>query len=233
MKSATARTIDGMTHRLAPQRHAVAADALSAAMHWRYAVRRFSQQQVSAQDIHTLTEAVRMSPSAYGLQPYELLVVSSSELRVQLLAHSYGQDKIADCSHLMVFASYRDIDESLLDRYVALAAEARGLHVDELASYASQVRDALAALRTEQRAASAINQAFLALGTLVASAALLGIDCCPMSGFDAEGYDQVLGLSQQGLTAAVICAVGYRHPEDGTAHYPRVRVPRHDWLREY
>lgn len=210
-----------------------AADRLAAAMHWRYAVRRFSRERLAPDELTALTEAVRHSPSAYGLQPYELIVVASQAKRKALLPHSCGQDKVVECSHLLILAAYRDIDAALVDRYVALAAEARGVQPAALADYAEQVKRALSLQTPQERAAAAVNQAFLALGTLTTSAALLGIDCCPMSGFDAAGYDEVLGLRSRGLTAAVICTLGRRHPLDASADYPRVRVPRRDWLVEY
>ena len=200
--------------------------ALAQAMNWRYAVRQFADEQISDTELSQLLDCVRQSPSAYGLQPYQLIVVASRELRNQLLEHAYGQQKVVDCSHLLVFAAHRDIEDCLVDRYVSLASGARGVAESELAGYADGVKAALAAQSPEQRAASAHHQAFIALGTLLTSAALLGIDCCPMSGFDPAGFDAVLDLEQSGLTASVICAIGRRHPDDASAVYPRVRVPR-------
>ncbi|CAA0121416.1 Oxygen-insensitive NAD(P)H nitroreductase [Halioglobus japonicus] len=233
MNYSTAVAADLETKDTGMARHKVAPATLDSAMRWRYAVRRFSDEILSAEELDTLIEAVRHSPSAYGLQPYELIVISSKAMRERLLSHSYGQEKIVNCSHLLVFAAYRDIDDGLVERYISLAAKERGVQPEELAQYANQVRSALASQTPQQRAASAVNQSFLALGTLLTSAALLGIDCCPMSGFESSGYDKVLGLPERGLTAAVICALGRRHPQDSSALYPRVRVPRRDWLLEY
>lgn len=213
--------------------HRVTAGTLDAAMRWRYAVRRFTDDTISQVELEALLDAVRLSPSVYGLQPYQLLVISSRQVREQLLAHSYGQDKVVNCSNLVVFAAHKDIDDPLVDRYITLAAESRRVSPEAMSEYATQVKNALGAQTREQRAGAAVNQAFLALGTLLTSAALLGIDCCPMSGFDTGGYDEVLNLPQRGLTAAVICALGRRHPQDSSAAYPRVRVPRGDWLLEY
>jgi len=203
-----------------------AAQALTQAMNWRYAVRQFSDEQISDVELAQLLDAVRFSPSAYGLQPYQLIVVASRDVRTQLLEHAYGQAKVVDCSHLLVLAAHRDIGPELVDRYVSLASVARGVSAAELAGYADGVKSALAAQSPGQRAAAAHHQAFLALGTLLTSAALLGIDCCPMSGFDPAGFDAVLALEQSGLTSSVICAIGRRHPADASALHPRVRVPR-------
>jgi len=203
-----------------------ATQALTQAMNWRYAVRQFSDEQVSDVELDQLLESVRQSPSAYGLQPYQLIVVASRDIRNRLLEHAYGQQKVVDCSHLLVLAAHRDIGDDLVDRYISLASAARGVTESELAGYRDGVKAALAAQSLEQRAETAHRQAFIALGTLTTSAALLGIDCCPMSGFDPAGFDAVLGLEKFGLTASVICAIGRRHPDDASALYPRVRVPR-------
>jgi nitroreductase len=210
-----------------------AAQALREAMNWRYAVRQFSDEQVSDAELDQLLESMRQSPSAYGLQPYQLIVVASRDIRNRLLEHAYGQQKVVDCSHLLVLAAHRDIGDELVDRYVSLASAARGVTAAELAGYGEGVKAALAAQSLEQRAETAHRQAFIALGTLTTSAALLGIDCCPMSGFDPTGFDAVLDLGKSGLTTSVICAIGRRHPDDASALYPRVRVPREQliWVR--
>lgn len=206
---------------------------LARALDWRYAVRRFSDERLHDVELEALLEAVRHSPSAYGLQPYNLVVVESREVRERLLEHSYGQQKVVECSHLLVLAACRDVTDELVDRYVAISSALTGEPASTLDAYADSVRSALSAQSREERAESAHRQAFIALGTLVASAALLGVDCCPMSGFEPAGYDEVLGLEEQGLTASVICALGRRHPQDDAASRPRVRMPREDFVLVY
>ena len=67
------------------------------------------------------------------------------------------------------------------------------------------------------------NQAYLALGQLLASAAILGIDACPMEGILTAEYDKLLGLADSNYTSVVGCALGYRHPEDKNAAAAKVR----------
>lgn len=206
---------------------------LAQALNWRYAVRRFSDERIHPTELEALLEAVRHSPSAYGLQPYRLIVVASREVRERLLAHSYGQEKVVECSHLLVLAACRDVTDELVDRYVSVSGSLTGEPAQGLDAYAGTVKSALASQSPAERAESAHRQAFLALGTLTTSAALLGIDCCPMSGFDPAGYDSVLGLGEEGLTTSVICALGRRHPQDEAALRARVRIPRDEFVLVY
>jgi nitroreductase len=76
------------------------------------------------------------------------------------------------------------------------------------------------------RHAFAQNQVFIALGNFLTSAALLGIDACPMGGFDHAQYDEILGLKAQGLASAVIATAGYRSAADKYAAAPKVRFPK-------
>ena len=76
------------------------------------------------------------------------------------------------------------------------------------------------------RDAWARNQAYIALGNLLTSAALLGIDACPMEGFNRAQYDEILGLNEQGFASAVIATVGYRATSDRYATAPKVRFPK-------
>jgi nitroreductase/dihydropteridine reductase len=194
------------------------------ALNWRYAVKRFSGRVVEADKLRYLLEAARLSASAYGLQPYRILSIRSGDLRRRLVEHAYGQDKVLNSSHLLVFAAQTRLGDDAIGGLMARIAASRNQPVAELAAYAGQIEAALASWSPAERVAWAKNQAYLALGNLLAAAALLKVDACPMEGFDAGGFDRVLGLAERGLTTAVICPVGYRHPEDPYAGYPKVRM---------
>jgi nitroreductase len=68
-------------------------------------------------------------------------------------------------------------------------------------------------------------QVYIALGQLMTSAAVLGIDSCPLEGISPADYDTILGLSGTGYATAVACALGYRSPEDKYAVAPKARFP--------
>ena len=80
------------------------------------------------------------------------------------------------------------------------------------------------------RKAWATNQTFIALGNFLTSAAMLGIDACPMAGFEPEKYDEILSFDKQGLSAVVIAVAGYRSDADKYATLRKVRFPKEEVL---
>ena len=132
----------------------------------------------------------------------------------------------------MVFAAQTSLDEDAIDHFIQQVALSRKQPVSELGAYADHIKSALAAKSTGERVAWAKNQTYLALGNFLSAAALAQVDACPMEGFDAAGYDRVLRLPEQQLTSAVICPVGYRHPDDPYAGYDKVRRPHGELFLE-
>jgi nitroreductase len=193
------------------------------ALNWRYAVRRFAPQPVDNDRLRQLLDATRLSATSYGLQPYRMIQVEDMGVRRKLLAHSCAQDKVVDCSHLLVFAAQTHIGDALVDDYIHSVAEVRGIPVDELTGLADHMKGVFRDMNGAEKKAWAHQQVHIALGTLLTAAAMLGIDTCPMGGIEPAGYNRVLGLADRGLETSVICALGVRHPDDGNAHLPKVR----------
>ncbi|HEX3626209.1 MAG TPA: NAD(P)H-dependent oxidoreductase [Verrucomicrobiae bacterium] len=196
-------------------------------LNWRYATKQFDPtRKISAQDWTTLEEALRLSPSSGGLQPWKFIVVTDPAIRAKLLPVSYGQPQITAASHLVVFAAKRDLNEADVDEFIQDIATTRGVPAESLAQYRGVlVGGIVKALDEQGRLAWARNQAYIALGNFLTSAALLGIDACPMEGFDRAQYDEILGLKAQGYASAVIATVGYRASTDKYADAPKVRFP--------
>ncbi|MBU6409396.1 MAG: NAD(P)H-dependent oxidoreductase [Verrucomicrobia bacterium] len=197
-------------------------------LNWRYATKQFDpNRKINARDWATLEEALLLTPSSGGLQPWRFIVVTDPAVRAKLLPVSYGQPQITDASHLVVFAAKDNINEADVDAHVRHAAKVQGVPVENL----SRLRDMLVggivkSMDEPARNAWARNQAYIALGNLLTSAALIGIDACPMEGFDRAQYDEILGLKARGLSSAVIATLGYRLPADKYATAPKVRFPR-------
>ena len=196
---------------------------ISDVLGWRYAVKLFSDEKINQEQVQELLNATRLSASSYGLQPYSLVVVESSDLRQQLLEYSYGQEKIAKSSHLVIFAAHTNIGDTTVDRYINKFSEINGVSINELQNMSDHLKEALAAKNEQQKHEWAHQQAYIALGNFLTCAAFLKIDTCPMTGFETEGYNKVLRLSEKGLTASAICPIGKRHPEDSNAHLKKVR----------
>ncbi|MHB8519959.1 MAG: NAD(P)H-dependent oxidoreductase [Limisphaerales bacterium] len=196
------------------------ADQLLSQLNWRYATKQFDpHRKISAQDWAALEEALRLTPSSGGLQPWKFMVVTDPAMRTKLLPASYGQAQITDASHLVVFTAKKNFSEADVDAFINHTAATRGVSAESLAPFRGMlVGGIVQSLDEPARDAWARNQVYLALGNLLTSAALLGIDACPMEGFDRARYDELLGLKAQGLATAVIAAVGYRLPADKYAH---------------
>lgn len=194
------------------------------ALNWRYAVKTFSEAKLQDNQLENLLEAARLSPSSYGLQPYKIIVVKSQALRERLLPFAYGQKQVVNSSHLLVFAARTDIGPHLVNDYVHLALKNPDSSAESLAGFSKMVNNALAEMNNNQALEWAKQQAFIALGNTLTCAALMGIDACPMGGFNAQEFDKELALTARNLTSTVICPVGVRRATDKHGQRSKVRV---------
>ncbi|MDN3677340.1 NAD(P)H-dependent oxidoreductase [Flavobacterium paronense] len=191
---------------------------------WRYATKKFdATKKVSNEDLETLKEAIRLSASSYGLQPYKVLIVDNPEIRAQLQPAAWGQAQIVDASHLIVFANITNIGENEINAYFKDLTETRGIPMEAVQGYSDFMKSKVTALPLEVRNSWTSKQTYLALGNLLNAAAELHIDVTPMEGFEAEKVNEILGLDKLGLSASLIAPIGYRHAEDDTQHYAKVR----------
>ncbi len=193
------------------------------ALNWRYAVRQFSSARLDEKRVQQLLTATRLSATSYGLQPYRIISVNDPGVRKKLLDYSMGQDKVVNCSHLLVIAAQTEIDDQMIDEYMQAVADTRDMPVKNLQGITHHIKEVFAGKSQTEKQQWAHQQAYIALGTLLTSAAMMEIDTCPMGGFDADGFNRVLELDQLGLEAVVICALGERHPDDASAQLPKVR----------
>ncbi|MCW3462794.1 NAD(P)H-dependent oxidoreductase [Chitinophaga nivalis] len=195
-------------------------------LEWRYAVKKFdSTKKLSAAQLDRVIAATRLSASSYGLQPYKILVIENPAVREQLKAASWGQPQITDASQLIVFARYNDLNESHVDDYTNNIAATRNINPEDLAGFAGMMKGTVNNLDEQGKATWTAKQAYIALGTLLTAAAAEGIDACPMEGFNAAQYDEILGLKEKGLATAVIAAIGFRAADDEMQHAKKVRKP--------
>ena len=206
----------------------ISPDLLRERLEWRYATKQFDPNRKISPEIWAgLEDALVLSASSGGLQPWAFIVITDHSLRAKLQAASFNQPQIVDASHLVVFASKIDITEADVDAHVARTAEVRGVKPEALGGLRNMLVGGIVnAQGPAERRAWAGRQTSIALGTLLTSAALLGVDACPMEGFVPAQYDEILGLNQRGLTSISLCTLGYRSPTDPYASAPKVRFPK-------
>ncbi|MGB3309453.1 MAG: NAD(P)H-dependent oxidoreductase [Nodosilinea sp.] len=196
-------------------------------LNWRYATKQFDPEQKIPDDVWSvLEESLVLSPSSFGLQPWKFFVVRNPDLRQQLRDHAWGQAQVTDASHLVVLATKKDIGAADVDQFVQRMATVRDVPIESLSNYGDMVKGFLAEPPYPLTMESwATRQVYIALGFLMYSAAMLGVDTCPMEGFDPAKVDELLQLPAQGYSSAVLCAVGYRSADDKYADLPKVRYP--------
>lgn len=191
---------------------------------WRYATKKFdASKKVTTDDLETLKEAIRLSASSYGLQPYQVLIIENQEIRQQLQPASWGQTQIVDASFLIVFANITNIGEEHIDAYFNNLTETRGVPQEAIQGYKDFMKSNITTLPLDVRNTWTSKQTYIALGNLLNAAAELKIDVTPMEGFVPEKYNEILGLTEKNLNASVVATVGYRHEEDATQFYAKVR----------
>jgi nitroreductase len=203
-------------------------------LNWRYATKQFDpKRKISDRDWAALEEALVLTPSSFGLQPWAFIVVKDPAVRAKLQPVSWGQSQIVDASHLVVFAFKSNLGEGDLDAHIKRTAEVRGVAVEGLAGFRGMLGGSLMKGMDEAgRSAWAKNQVYIALGNLLTAAAVLGIDACPMEGIDRAQYDAILGLPQKGLASAMVATLGYRSAGDKYAVAPKVRFPKEEVIIE-
>ena len=199
-------------------------EEILAQLNWRYATKSYDKtRRISEEDWKTLEQAITLAPSSFGLQPYKVLVIDNPQIREKLRAAAYGQSQVTDASHFVVFAYKKTLNDADIEHYVERTAEVRGASRESLADFEKTLK-ATARKAVEGGYIETWNsrQAYIALGFLLETAALLGIDASPMEGFDAAQFNAILGLED--YSAVVIAALGYRSAEgDWLTNLPKVR----------
>jgi nitroreductase len=206
----------------------VSDDVLVRQLRWRYATKKFdSTRKIAAADWQTLEQALVHAPSSYGLQPWHFVVVTDPDVRAKLKPVSWNQPQITDASHLVVFAVKKNLCAADVERYLARIAEVRGVTLESLAGHKQKMLGSLNRA-VEEVNSWATRQVYIALGFFLSAAALLGVDACPMEGFQPDKYDDILGLAARGYGSVVLGAAGYRAADDGYLALAKVRFKPED-----
>ncbi len=197
-------------------------------LQWRYATKKFdATKTISAEDWSTLEASLVLTPSSYGLQPWKFVVITDPATKAKLPPISWGQTQVVEASHVVVFAVRRDLSEADIDKYLARIVEVRGGSVDGLAGFRRMMVGGLLNGKVDVNRWASL-QAYIALGQFMATAAMLGIDTCPMEGIEPTKYDEVIGLNDLGYLTVVACVAGYRAADDKYATQPKVRFTSDD-----
>jgi nitroreductase len=191
---------------------------------WRYATKKFdATKKITIEDLNTLKEAIRLSSSSYGLQPYKVVIVENPELRAKIQPVAWGQSQIVDASHLIVFANRTTINDTEIDAFFENTSKTREIPMEVLSGYQGFMKGKINELSEDAQNIWNSKQTYLALGNLLNAAAELKIDVTPMEGFDPAQVNEILGFTKLGLNASLIAPIGYRSEDDATQHLKKVR----------
>jgi nitroreductase len=202
-------------------------DALLTQLRWRYATKQFDPaKKISADVWAALEQALVLTPSSFGLQPWKFVVVTDPAVKEALVAVSWNQKQPSECSHHVVFATRTSLGETEVDEFVDSIVGTRGVTRDSLSGYRGVMAGFAARIAKEGWVKEwATRQVYIALGNFMTSCAALGVDSCPMEGIAADQYDKILGLEGTGFATVVACAAGYRAATDKYAAAAKVRFP--------
>jgi nitroreductase len=212
----------------------ITSEQLNGALEWRYATKVFdASRKIAPETWAALEHALVLSPSSFGLQPYKFLVINDAALRAKLMPATWGQKQVVECSHYVVFTARTSLGAEHIDAFIHRIAEVRGITEESLKSYREMMNNSLIGDGTLSKMIPewAARQAYIAIGNLMTSAAVLGVDACPIEGFEPDKYDEILGLKNSGFASVVCCALGYRAAGDKYATLAKVRFPEKELVQ--
>ncbi|HUH78597.1 MAG TPA: NAD(P)H-dependent oxidoreductase [Methanoregula sp.] len=187
----------------------------------RYATKQFDGRMIEEEKLFALLDIIRYSPSALNLQPWKIKIVTASKIKAALRPLTNDQPQVTSCSHLLVFCANTELDQ--LAERVLLGMKDAGVPVELIARYTELIKGYVGSMTPERRMAFAREQIHIALANAVNGAKSLGLDSCPMGGFDPAGYAEALFLPDE-YVPVVLCAVGYASDKP----LPKVRFPREE-----
>ena len=201
------------------------------ALNRRYAVKKFDPtKKLTEKQISTVLESGRLTATSFGLQLMKIVVVENTEVRKKLVNCSFGQEQIADASHLLVLCREKDLDLKLFENYVNLVAETRSQDPNSLDGFKNMMVNSILTKSEDEQEIWLEKQVYLEMGNLLTSCAILGIDSCPMEGFIPEEYDRILGLSEINLASVLALPIGYRAADDIYSEKKKVRRSTNDFI---
>jgi len=199
---------------------------------WRYATKKYDSSKVVPQEkLDYILEAIRLTASSSGLQPYELIVITNPEIREKMKAASNNQSQVTECSHLIVFAAWDNYTADRINKNFDATETVRNFKSEAGTAYRQMLLKIYPGRDQEVNFTHAAKQAYIAVGTALIAAAEQEVDSTPMEGFDAKSIDEILNLKEKGLRSVVLLPLGYRKAdEDWLAPLVKVRAPTEEFI---
>ncbi|MDG1913889.1 MAG: NAD(P)H-dependent oxidoreductase [Crocinitomix sp.] len=201
------------------------------ALYSRYATKQFDVSKKLTEDqLSTILDAVRLTPTSYGLQLMKIIVIDDPEKRNALLPYSYGQKQVVDASHLLILCREITVDPGHIEDYILNISNTRNIPVENLDGFKKMMLGSIADMTDEALGIWMDKQVYIALGNLLNTLAFMKVDSCPMEGFQAKDYNKELGLDELNLSAVLAIPIGYRSNDDANAKNKKVRRSADDFV---
>lgn len=203
-------------------------------LQWRYATKKMDPARAVPQDkVDRIVEAARLAPTSSGLQPFEIVVVTSPDVRARIREVAWNQAQVTDGSHLLVFAAWDDYTAERINAMFDYTNEVRGFRNEGWENYRDMLLGSYPQRGAEVNFQHAARQAYIGFGAAIIAAAAEQVDSTPMEGFQPEAVDEILGLRARGLRSVLLLPLGYRQPEgDWLVNLEKVRRPRDQFVSE-
>jgi nitroreductase len=201
-------------------------DKIEQALNWRYATKKYDPNfQLDAETIALLEKSLQLTPSSYGLQPLHFFWIEDAVLREKVKEIAWNQQQIVDAAAVLVICAKNELDAAFIDAHADRMRDERAMEEAQIQGFRSHLHTAIGNKPQADVKVWNNKQAYIALGQLMHTCALLEIDATPMEGFVPTALDELLQLEQQGLHSALICTIGKRADDDKYQHLKKVRRP--------
>jgi len=199
---------------------------------WRYATKKMDPtKSVPLEKVEQILEAIRLTASSSGLQPYEILVITNNAIREKIKAIAWDQTQIIDSSHLLIFAAWDTYTADRINQAFDMTEKIRNFKSESGDIYRQKLLSTYPTRDAETNYNHAAKQAYIGLGTALIAAAYEEVDCTPMEGFDPVALDDILDLKAKGLRSVVMLPLGYRNPDqDWLVSLIKVRRPKENFV---
>ena len=201
------------------------------AFNFRHATKVFDpERKINPEQFNTILESARLSPSSFGFEPWQLLVVQSPEKRELIRDFAWGANgafngtagQLGTASHFLIFLAHTDATMKHNSEYQQNFMKEVKQLPDDVIGFINQAFQKFQehdfGIEGERQVTDwSAKQAYIAMGNVMSVAAMMGIDSCPIEGFEMDKTEKVLeehfGIDTTIYKPAVMVALGYRADE--------------------
>lgn len=198
----------------------------------RYSTKAFDPaKKIAAEDFELIKAALQGSPSSVNIQPWHFVIADDEAGKARIAkatqAFPFNTAKVADASHVVVFAARVHADDAYLNEVLEQEDKDGRYATAEFKQGGDDARRTFLGIHRNQwkdEEQWLAKQVHINMGFTLMTAAALGIDSVPMEGVDLAALDQEFGLTEKGYKAVAIVSFGYRKADDFNAALPKSRL---------